>query len=231
MQNIDVNPNGLRRINIYFGKEKPVTTNFPLFKVKKDCRIGLMAGYFDPLHPMHLLLAAESIIKGFNDKVIFLPLDISQRKPNATPFPQRYASLERILVSFSPWFMPSELKRNCTNLEAVAAIKDAYPSEIKFNWIASSSGKSGLEIFKLLQQGCSIQNALERVISPYISKYLYFYAQHDEIVEALSHSPQTKLIGIPDKYQSIKFIHSTLLREGQLSWAFRRNKDQVDIFI
>jgi Cytidylyltransferase-like len=231
MPNVDLGPAHLKSINIYYGKERGVSVSFPQHQAKKDLKIGLMAGYFDPLHPMHLVLAAESIINGINDKVIFLPLDISQRKPNATPFQQRYGSLERILASFSPWFMPSELKRNRTNPDAVAAIRDTYPQEIQFNWIASSAGKSGLEIFKLFQQGCSVQDAIEKVISPYISRYLYFYAQSDEIVGALSRSPRTELICIPDKYRSIKFIHSTLIREGQLNWAFRRNNDEVDIFI
>jgi hypothetical protein len=231
MQNIDVNPNGLRRINIYYGKEKPVTTNFPLFKAKKDYRIGLMAGYFDPLHPVHLILAAESIIKGLNDKVIFLPLDISQRKPNATPFLQRYESLEKTLSSFSPWFQLSDQKRNRTNPDAVAALRGDYQPEIHLNWIASSAGKSGLEIFNLLNKGYDIKNALAEVISPHISRYIYFYSQRTEIVEAFQSCPQVKLIGIPDKYKSLLFIHSTLLREGLLNWTFSRNDRQININI
>jgi hypothetical protein len=227
----------LRKANIYFGAGNPITVNFPLRRAKKDITIGLMAGYFDPLHPMHLLLAAETIIKGYNDKVIFLPVDVSTRKPNASPFEQRYGSLEKILSSFSPWFLLSDQKRNRNNPDAVAAIRERYPAEffypskVKFNWIASSAGQSGFEIFKLINSGHTIQEALSAVISPYISKYLYFHSQPSEIVDAFRKYPRMRTMVIPDKYRPIEFIHSTLIREGQLNWSLKRTEDQIDIII
>lgn len=227
----------LKKINIYFGAERPITVNFPQRNAKKNIKIGLMAGYFDPIHPMHLMLAAESIIRGVNDKVIFLPVDASTRKPNASPFGQRYSSLENILGSFTPWFQISDQKRNRKNPDAVAAIRAGYPadlfypSKIKFNWIASSAGKSGLEIFKLINSGHTIQEALSSVISPYISKYIFFHSQPNEIVDAFREYPQIRTIVIPDKYRPIEFIHSTLIRRGQLNWSLKKTGDQVDIII
>ena len=46
--------------------------------------VGLKTGFFDPLHPMHIALIAETIASGFNDKALILPNGDSIHKPQAT---------------------------------------------------------------------------------------------------------------------------------------------------
>lgn len=204
-------------------------------KAGQKIEVALFTGYFDPIHPMHVVLAAQAMIEGHGAGVVFLPNEASARKPAATPLKDRLQQLEPCIDLFDPLFMLSPLKGRGTNPETVQKLRAMNSEQVSFNWIASSSGKSGRRIVQMLEAGRSLDQAIDEVISPFVSKYLFFYYEgekrSDPIASRLLQLPEgrARWLMVPEQFSLLIRLHSTLFRMGDINCRFGQTRRGVAI--
>lgn len=183
-----------------------------IHKTYKQKRIGILTGFFDPLHAMHLSLGVEALLAFSLDQVYYLP-NTSIRKQNATPIDQRLDKLTSDLEPFNPYFKVGRQKINNSNVLCMETIKMHFP-ESQFYWIASATGKSAERIVDSLKIQ-SVNDSINSVISPYCSKYVLFYYELSTVVKELLNLSESriKLIQLPEKYNILRNLHSTSIRD------------------
>jgi len=201
----------------------------------RGVEVALFTGYFDPIHPMHVVLAAQAMIEGYGDGVVFLPNEASARKPKATPLKDRMPRLQPFIDLFDPLFMLSPLKDRHSNPVMVQKLRAMNAPQVVFNWIASSSGKSGRRIVQMLEAGRSLDQAIDEVVSPYVQKYLFFYYENEKcsnpIARRLMELPRGRVccLKVPEQYSLLMRLHSTLFRVGDMSCRFGPTRRGVAI--
>jgi|GEM_PF-2218342 len=227
-------PRGMDRTPLNFRHDNPKVIDRQK-AAGQDIEIALFTGYFDPIHPMHVVLAAQAMIKGCGDGVVFLPNEASARKPNATPLKERMQQLSPFIDLFEPLFMLSPLKGERSNPEMVQELRTMNSEQVNFNWIASSSGKSGRRILQMIEAGKSLDHAIDEVISPFISKYLFFYYEGEKrsnpVARRLLQLPEgrARWLMVPEQFSLLIRLHSTLFRLGDMNCRFGQTRRGVAI--
>jgi len=221
------------KIEVCYQKNKAaIRVNFERKKIESRATLALKTGKFNPVHPMHILLALETIKNGWADQVVLLPKNSGPGKPFLPPFEERLDALQKVASLFSPWLLVSRGKERGSNKEAVGWVKREFNSQ-GLVWIASDSGKSSRRILEKLRAGFSLEEALAEVTSPSIAKYLYFYYEEDEFVTRLkeANNPHFQLVLMPLQYHPLRFLHSSLVRAGKANCSFALTSEGVEMLV
>lgn len=192
----------------------------------RELQVGLFTGYFDPIHPIHIGLAALAMAEENLDGVVFLPNERSARRPEATLLSERLGLIQALTKFFYPLFYTSVLKVNRNNREMVELFTSLNADNIRYNWITStaSGGASGEQIYQKMMAGQSLDRAVGEAISPHLSHYLFFYypdERDNEVVVALSGSAgKVKVIELPESILPFRALHASLQRGRQPAFYY-----------
>lgn len=117
-------------------------------KPKKNLKIGVYIGTFDPPHIGHQRVAQEAAKQGLVDYVVFIANDRAFHKPNATPFLIRHQMTRAIFAKDPKVIAPKLFKSNNALIQDVVAyIRHHYPQATLHGMLGTDIASISGEIY------------------------------------------------------------------------------------
>lgn len=115
---------------------------------KKDLKIGIYIGTFDPPHIGHQRVAQEAVKQGLVDYVVFIANDRAFHKPNATPFLIRH-QMTRVIFANDPKIIAPKLFRSNNALiqDVVSYIRHKHPQSTLHGMVGTDIASISGEIY------------------------------------------------------------------------------------
>lgn len=115
---------------------------------KKDLKVGIYIGTFDPPHIGHQRVAEEAVKQGLVDYVVFIANDRAFHKPNATPFLIRH-QMTRSIFAKNPHIIAPQLFRSNNALiqDVVSYIRHHYPQATLHGMLGTDIATISHEIY------------------------------------------------------------------------------------
>jgi nicotinate-nucleotide adenylyltransferase len=95
--------------------------------LRRQLRIGVYAGAFDPVHAGHITFALQAKQAAHLDQIIFLPERRPRRKPSVEHYAHRVAMLKRALLPHPDLAVMEVVDRQLTVRRTVPMLQALYP--------------------------------------------------------------------------------------------------------
>jgi hypothetical protein len=176
--------------------------------------VAILNRSFDPLRPLDIVMAAQAMVEGEAEAVVFAP-----RIPNGGYDLEQHGQVKILAEKvFFPLFSVTDLVKSQSANKVFHELKMTNSDVIDFNWLAPASKAQDQFIIEALKRGMSLDEAVNQVISPDLSKFIYFYfeGEENEIVAAISQrSEKGRLIKLSDDLYPLCNANAALIKDGR----------------
>lgn len=178
-------------------------------------KIGVFGGCFNPPHTSHKRIAKELILKGYVDKIVFVPTSASYAKRGLVPFEHRIRMLEEMTKGDENMDISTiSAKGYEYTYQVLDALQDIHPDD-QLYFICGTDNLAELNTWK----------EYEYIISEY---GILAVQRNGDDIETIAKKYKRHKSGIILTDVESGSISSTIIREALAANALERVRDYLD---